>query len=620
MKKMKSTLSFFALAAVSIAVAGAPLAKLPSRAWHEQEPAVSTGQIIIKYRGFDFNRTAQASAALLKVHRDSLQTVAARRNMSIAYKYENNAGMQVWQLSKSVTPNELGMIAKEIQSSDSTIIYAAPNSIMTVQGVPSDPLWGQQWNMQNTIAGINGPAAWNVSTGKGIVVAVLDSGFITTSPDFPKNNIAGIDFVFDQKMGNDGERRFDQTVDEKFCTYSDVSCIPIYGDRDYNATDPGDWTSSANSTWHGTAVAGVISALANNGRGMTGVAPDSRPLNARVTGSGGGTVADAVDAIYWASGMHMSKKSSTGYTFDWDNVAEHPKVINLSVRSHEACNAAMKDAITYANQAGITVVVAAGNDNADVSTASPANCPGVIAVAAHTITGERAPYSNYGSGIDISAPGGVVNATPEQDILTIDNTGATKVGADGWAGREGTSFAAPHVSGVVALMLQANPALTPAQVKTIIKSSAHPFVANCSGCGVGMLDAYAAVMAAKSTPLLPWSISSTSGGTAQKPVVSATVNVAQADVGKTGNLYVAAILKDGSSLYLNSAGAWVTGGTTAPAFAPNVILGSHTLKILDGSLDVTALKLSGTVIYAGYGLTQYDLITNSKYKSVYIVQ
>mgnify|MGYP002662482606 CR=1 FL=1 len=146
-------------------------------------------------------------------------------------------------------------------------------------------------------------------------------------------------------------------------------------------------------------------------------------------------------------------------------------------------------AINGAVGRGTTVVVAAGNSNTNVSSSVPANCPNVIAVAATTSAGSRASFSNYGTGIDISAPG--------QSILSTLNTGTTTPGSASYASYNGTSMAAPHVAGVVALMqAAATSPLTPAAVESTLKSTARPLPGSCSGgCGAGIANADGAVTA-----------------------------------------------------------------------------------------------------------------------------
>jgi serine protease len=140
-------------------------------------------------------------------------------------------------------------------------------------------------------------------------------------------------------------------------------------------------------------------------------------------------------------------------------------------------------------------VVAAGNANTDASNTAPANCTGVIAVAAINRSGGKASYSNYGAVVDVAAPGGDSGA----GILSTLNAGTTTPGADSYAAYMGTSMATPHVAGVAALMFARNPALTPDQLETRLKASVRAFPVACSQCGTGILDANAAVDAAAST-------------------------------------------------------------------------------------------------------------------------
>jgi serine protease len=170
-------------------------------------------------------------------------------------------------------------------------------------------------------------------------------------------------------------------------------------------------------------------------------------------------------------------------------------VINMSLGGGGACDTTTQTAINGARSRGTVVVVAAGNEAQNASNSSPANCSGVIAVAATNKSGGRASYSNYGTIVDVAAPGGDTGAA----ILSTLNAGTKAPGADSYAGYMGTSMATPHVAGVVALMLAKNPALTPDDVEARLKSSARAFPASCSGCGAGIVDASAAVDAAVGT-------------------------------------------------------------------------------------------------------------------------
>jgi serine protease len=177
------------------------------------------------------------------------------------------------------------------------------------------------------------------------------------------------------------------------------------------------------------------------------------------------------------------------------NIAARAQVINMSLGGSGACDTTTQNAINSARSRGTVVVVAAGNESQNASNSNPANCAGVIAVAATNRSGGRASYSNYGTIVDVAAPGGDTGA----GILSTLNAGTTSPGADSYASYMGTSMATPHVAGVVALMLAKNPALTPDDVESRLKSSARPFPASCSGCGAGIVDASAAIDAAAGT-------------------------------------------------------------------------------------------------------------------------
>jgi len=142
------------------------------------------------------------------------------------------------------------------------------------------------------------------------------------------------------------------------------------------------------------------------------------------------------------------------------------------------------------------VVVSAGNSNDDAADYSPAGCAGVITVAAVNRRGGKAYYSNYGAKVTVAAPGGEMLFGSADGVLSTLNGGATTPGVDSYEYYQGTSMAAPHVAGVVALMLSKNPSLTPDNVAAKLKGTARPFPAPCAQCGAGIVNARAAVDAA----------------------------------------------------------------------------------------------------------------------------
>jgi serine protease len=302
-----------------------------------------------------------------------------------------------------------------------------------------------------------------------VVVGVVDTGY-RPHADLNANILPGYDFISDTFVANDG------------------------GGRDSNAQDPGDWLNPGEcgpgdpatfeaSSWHGTHVAGTIAALTNNASGVAGVAFNARVVPARVLGKCGGYTSDIADAIIWVSGGTVA-----GVT----NNANPAKVVSISLGGGGSCGTTTQNAINSARSRGASVVVAAGNSNSNAANFTPANCSGVVTVAATGRNGGKASYSNFGTTVEVAAPGGGGGGS----VLSTLNAGTQGPGADSYAGYNGTSMATPHVSGVVALMLSVKPTLTPDQVTQLLQSTARAFPATCSQCGSGIVNANAAVDAA----------------------------------------------------------------------------------------------------------------------------
>jgi serine protease len=169
--------------------------------------------------------------------------------------------------------------------------------------------------------------------------------------------------------------------------------------------------------------------------------------------------------------------------------ANRARVLNLSLGGTGSCSITTQTAINSARSRGSVVVVAAGNSNINASNTNPANCAGVVTVAATQRNGGRAPYSNYGTVVDVAAPGGGSGG----GVLSTLNSGTRAPAGDSYAWYQGTSMATPHVAGVAALMISKNASLTPDEVEARLKSTARAFPAACSGCGTGIVDASRAV-------------------------------------------------------------------------------------------------------------------------------
>ncbi|MEQ7415084.1 S8 family peptidase [Xanthomonas campestris pv. campestris] len=350
-------------------------------------------------------------------------------------------------------------------AADPNVQSVEVDQILHATLTPNDTRLSEQWAFGTTNAGLNIRPAWDKATGSGTVVAVIDTG-ITSHADLNANILAGYDFISDATTARDGNGRDSNAADE--------------GDW-YAANECGAGIPAASSSWHGTHVAGTVAAMTNNTTGVAGTAYGAKVVPVRVLGKCGGSLSDIADAIVWASGGTVSGIPANA------NPAE---VINMSLGGGGSCSTTMQNAINGAVSRGTTVVVAAGNDASNVSGSLPANCANVIAVAATTSAGAKASYSNFGTGIDVSAPGSA--------ILSTLNSGTTTPGSASYASYNGTSMASPHVAGVVALVQSVAPtALTPAAVETLLKNTARALPGACSGgCGAGIVNADAAVTAA----------------------------------------------------------------------------------------------------------------------------
>ncbi len=537
---MKSSLSAFRWLPV-LACALAAVAPTHAGEWSPKPVAplkqsADTARVIVKFKetASDRARIASAghgSAAAAQALQQRAGALGSRLGLALKVGHAMSDRMQVVMASGM---NSAALAAR--LGADADVEYAVVDGRARRLMVPNDPLYvptvppvngpaAGQWYLKppaaaklvsgsEILSSIDIQGAWDITIGDpNLVVAVLDTGVRPEHPDLSGKLLPGYDMVSQNlALANDGN------------------------ERDNDPSDPGDWISESDratetfsdcdlsdSSWHGTIVSGIIGASTNDGVGMAGSGWNVKVLPVRVLGKCFGYESDIIAGMRWAAGLAVPGVPAN----------THPaRVINLSLGGVGACSDDYRDAIAEVNAAGAVVVAAAGNTTGKAVN-NPANCPGVIGVAAVRHIGTKVGFSDVGPEITVAAPGGnCVNRSGQciYPILSSTNAGTTTPGAstysDGNNASVGTSFAAPLVSGTAALMLSANPLLTPAQVKNLIMATARVFpyrgspadpdtgaaVQAChppnsseqlecycstSTCGAGMLDASWAVYSAK---------------------------------------------------------------------------------------------------------------------------
>ena len=323
-----------------------------------------TDQIIVKYKipASMVGTTGPASAL-------AMQRLSDAAGVPLTYVREMSGDAYVLGLPSRMPLAEVQAMADRM-SALPEVEYAEPDAIMQHTLTPNDPRYTDQWHYFAPGAGhygINAPAAWDITTGSSsIVVAVIDTG-ITNHADLAGRSVPGLgyDFITSVSSANDGNG------------------------RDSDPSDPGDWvaanecfagSAARNSSWHGTHVAGTIGAASNNGIGVAGINWSSKILSVRVLGKCGGTTSDIADGMRWSAGLPVPGVPAN---------ANPAKVLNLSLGGSGACDATYQNAINDILAAGSTIVISAGNSNANASGFRPANCNGVITVAATNRNGSQ---------------------------------------------------------------------------------------------------------------------------------------------------------------------------------------------------------------------------------------
>jgi serine protease len=485
---------------------------------------------------------------------------AGRARLPVARSRQVTPSMHVLYLVRTLYGVEVEAALARLRADPAVQFAVIDKRRYPLAVMPDDPLFipnssssgpaSGQWYMNtpsSTVIMLEGSAtmdlsatdavsAWGIATGSdGIVIADVDTGVRFDHPDllragFGGRLLPGYDFV-----GED----YDPTNGNALGTY----LIANDGDGwDPDPSDPGDWVNAtdmqnalfandtvAPSSWHGTRVVGVMGALSNNGVGIAGMSWGAWILPVRALGKGGGYDSDIIAGLEWAAGLPVVNP-------DGPPVAPNPypaDIVNLSLGGGtDACSssdgAAYETALQTVVGMGVLVVISAGNTNGPVEL--PGNCstviPGVMAVAGLRNVGTKVGYSSFGAQVSVSAPAGNCVAATGADCLrsidTTTNLGTTTPGENSYTNEInsnlGTSFSAPIVSGIAALMKSVNNNLTPAQIIARMQAAATPFPSDAAGvptcpntsssgecvcpndgtqCGAGMVDALAAVEAAQ---------------------------------------------------------------------------------------------------------------------------
>ena len=377
-----------------------------------------------------------------------------------------------------------------VYSRNPNVEYAEANYIAHAHMIPNDPLYNPyQWHLTN----IGMEEAWELSTGSNITVAVVDTGVAYEN--------------YQQQIPIAGGRRFKTVTYEQAPDLAGTNFVPGY-DFVNDDSHPND------DEGHGTHVTGTIAQTTNNSLGCAGVAYRASIMPVKVlNSSGSGTYADIADGIKYAA----------------DNGA---KIINMSLGG-SASDSTLSGAVSYAAGKGVLIICSSGNNGSSTTISFPAAYPETIAVGATRYDETVSYYSNCGNLLDFTAPGGDINVDQNYDGYgdgVLQQTFGTSPTDWGYYFYQGTSMAAPHVSGVAALILSLD---NSANVYDVLKNTAKDMgdPGKDSEYGWGIIDAAAAVASVvitnPSAPTAAFTADSTSG------VAPLTVNFTNQSIGAT---------------------------------------------------------------------------------------
>lgn len=581
--------------------------------------AFVTGEVVVEY---DETLISASQISALSLERSGLQVSQRRggdgRPALLTLTTSANSTSTGRQLASSVTNSSSGSqsssssvsaVQQRIEEQRATLIaikelaqqegvlYAEPNYIRQAFTVPNDTRYPMQWHFESIAL----PSAWELTDGSpaegddDVIVAVLDTGVFMTHTDLVNQlTDSGYDFVSSSSRSNDGDG-----IDD-------------------DPTDPGDSTIRGYSSWHGTHVSGIIAAETNNSRGVAGISWGAKIMPVRVLGLGGGTSYDIIQGIYYAAGLENDSGTVPDQAAD---------IINLSLGS-TASSSAEFTAITAAYEAGAILVAASGNSGTSAKN-YPASYDGVLSVTATDFDHEVTSYSNYGSAVDVAAPGGDTSVDANLDgspdgiySTLVDDSTSTRRASYGFY--NGTSMAAPHVAGVLALMKAVYPELSPTLVETLLAGGLLTDDLGTTGrddyYGWGEINAFTAVAQAMSLA---------SGDTVELPAIpSLSPSAVTAGTDETATISISNL--GGDTLTVESVAVdadWMTVAASAvdsdglgdylisfdrTDLAVGYYTGTLTFDTSEGSLEAEVVITVGDLTDTGELTRQYVIVMDAE--------
>ena len=362
-------------------------------------------------------------------------------------------------------------LQEEVKNGSAYIEYVEYSKKIYLDTV-NDPLYnstGEFWNLGYdelwSLDIIDADEAWPRSTGDGVVIAVVDSGIDYNHADLidniwvntdvvTDNNNDSVINIYDLDANDNGIIEADEILDPDPNLFFDEAIGYNFVETNANPLD---------DDGHGTHVSGTAAAAGDNGKGVVGLAYQSKIMPIRVLGNGSGSDVAVADGVFYATLMGAD-------------------IVNMSLGA-EQFSKVLEDACNFALDLGVFIATAAGNDGKDGSGHFPAAFDSTISVAATTQTDARASFSNFGPSIDIAAPGGSNNTFDTSNITSsypgyaVNFINPNNIidyedeNSSAYARLGGTSMASPHVAALAALIKSQYPYLHPLAIKNIIQQT-----------------------------------------------------------------------------------------------------------------------------------------------------